>query len=293
MIKDDSNSSRRIITAVGVIRGIKRTVKIEYPANIPDVFIQTVSTGGDLAVTGSKATVLFNEKIRIGGKVLNTSKHSSLFFEDKKEEVAENLASLVYPDANKNGITDEFDDFVQYNRNLVSEYSSNEVLYIKGNGTYFLGPDTSLAGKKIVYVEGKQGSGDVVIQFNAGLEENQNLTVITTGTVNYNQAGYASKNSQLNVIAWSGYKESAALPGSHNGLIFTHGVATFDEIHDTSITNGGVIANGGIAIREVWSTKTFNYADPRIDGSVPAGFEGLLGRGTSGYSSKPDSWKEI
>lgn len=291
--KDDSQPTRRIITSVGVTRGSKRSIKLEYPANIPDVYNQSVSTSGDIAVTGNKATVLFNEKARVGGKITNTSKHSSLFFEDKKEGVEDSLVSLAYPDTNKNGIADEFDDFVQFNRDLVSTYPSNEVLYIKGNGTYILGPDTNLSGKKIVYVEGKQGSGDVVIQFNAGLEKDQNVTVISTGMVNYNQAGYASKDSQLNVIAWSGYKESAVLPGSHNGLIFTHGVATFDEIHDTSITNGGVIANGGISIREVWSTKTFNYADMRTDGSVPPGFEGLLGRGTSGYALRPDSWKEI
>ena len=102
-----------------------------------------------------------------------------------------------------------------------------------------------------------------------------------------------SEGSQLNIIAWSGYKETAVLPSSFKGVIFTHGKAVFDEVHDTSITNGSVIANEGIEVKEVWSTKTFNYADTRENGQVPPGFEGLIGGGITKYSIKPDLWKEI
>ena len=87
--------------------------------------------------------------------------------------------------------------------------------------------------------------------------------------------------------------KTAVLPSSHNGAIYTHGIAQFDNIYDTTVTNGSVIANGGIAIGEIWSTKTFNYADTTINEIVPAGFEELLGGGASGYVSKPSAWKAI
>ena len=44
---------------------------------------------------------------------------------------------------------------------------------------------------------------------------------------------------------------------------------------------------------EIWSTKTFNYADTTTDEIVPAGFEGLVGGGASGYVAEPDTWKAI
>ena len=77
-----------------------------------------------------------------------------------------------------------------------------------------------------------------------------------------------------------------------NGSIYTHGIAHFDGIYDTTVTNG-VIANEGIAIGEIWSTKTFNYADTTIDEIVPAGFEGLLGGGGFRVCGRPDAWKAI
>ena len=119
------------------------------------------------------------------------------------------------------------------------------------------------------------------------------MTIISTGTVVHNQTGFAAPDSQLNIISWAGYLETASLPSSHNGVIYTHGIAQFDNIYDTTVTNGSVIANGGITIGEIWSTKTFNYADTTIDGIVPAGFEGLRGGGASGYVAKPSAWKAI
>jgi len=148
--------------------------------------------------------------------------------------------------------------------------------------------------KKIIYIEGDQeGEGNAIIQFSSALGKEQNLTIIATGTVTHNQAGLAKEDSQLNIIAWSDYYESVALPSIHNGMIFTHGKAYFDETHDSSVTNGSIVANEGIIFRELWSTKTINYADMRTNGIVPPGFEGLVGGSVSGYTSTPNSWKEI
>src|SRR3989338_2171809 len=291
--KDDSLEIKRILTAVGKVRGSERQIQVEFPALAPDIFNNSVATKGSIRISGDKSNLTVNGKLRISGKIVNSAKHSTVSVEDKIEGVDPHQVALTYPDVNGNGRPDEFRDFVDFNRDLISKYSPDEVVYIKGDGVYTISPNSALKNKKIIYVEGSQGDGNVNIEFNGAWEDNQNLTIISTGTVTYSQANPVSTNSQLNIIAWAGYAETAALPGSHYGMIFTHGVAQFDEVRDTSITNGVVIANGGISVKEVWSNKTFNYADPRHNGVVPPGFEGLLGGGVKGYTAKPSSWAEI
>lgn len=290
--KDDASSRDRIVTATGTFAGIEKSIQITYRAKAPEVFRSTISANGDLVISGKKAMVAINDKTRLNGKMIDHGKHSMVFMEDKNEGVATSLVALTYPDANRNGIADEFADFVQTNRNILKNYPPEEILYIKGNGTYLISPHSALEGKKIIYVEGDEGNGNVVILFGEGLKMDQKMTVISTGTVVHNQTGFAAPDSQLNIIAWIGYLETAALPASHNGVIYTHGIAHFDGIYDTTVTNGSVIANGGIAIGEIWSTKTFNFADTTSDEIVPAGFEELLG-GAWGYVAKPSAWKAI
>ena len=290
--KDDANFRHRIVTATGSFAGIEKSIQVTYQAKAPEVFRSTVSVNGDLVINGKKTMVAINDKTRLKGKIIDHGEHSKVFIEDKNEGAAAGLVSLTYPDANNNGIADEFADFVQVNRDTLKNYPSQEVLYIKGNGTYLIAPNSSLEGKKIIYVEGDEGDGNVVLLFGEGLKKDQKMTIISTGTVVHNQTGFAATDSQLNIISWSGYLETASLPASHSGTIYTHGIAQFDNIYDTTVTNGNVIANEGIVIGEIWSTKTFNYADTTIDEIVPAGFEELLG-GASGYVAKPSAWKAI
>ena len=292
--RDDSHINRRIITATATVGGSQRKIQIEYPAHAPEAFNTTMSADGNIVIEGNKASVLVNGKIRLSGKIINKAKHSNLlFFEDKMEGVNPDLASLSYPDANNNGVTDEFEDFVQINRRILASYPGNEVLYIQGNGTHTIVPNPSLYTKKIIYIEGREGMGNVIIPFNGIWGDDQNVTIITTGIVTYNLSGPWKNNSQLNIIAWSGYRETGILSGRHRGIIHTHGKAEFDEIYDTSITEGTIVANGGITLGEVWSPKTFNYADTRTDGMTPPGFEGLIATGSFGFETKPIFWKEI
>lgn len=293
LARNDSSLSKRVVTSTGDVRGVKRTIKVEFPAIVPVFFENAVTVNGDILISGGKTNVTFNDKVRLSGEVKNQSKYSQVTFEDKMEKVPESLVSLIYPDMDHNSKPDEFADFVAFNRDLIASYSSDEVIYIKDAGTVTVVPNEALSGKKIIYVEGTEGKGNVNIQFSGAWEGNQNLTIISTGTVTYSQASPVATNSQLNVIAWSGYNESAALPGTHQGIVYTHGKAVFDEVHDTSVTNGVVIAKEGIELREVWSNKTFNYVDPRVNGVLPPGFEGLVSGTLLGYEKKPTSWEEI
>jgi hypothetical protein len=291
--KNDDNPKYRVVTSIGKVRGARRELQIQYPA-LSSIFERTVSTKGNFVVEGLKSSVTVNDKLRLGGTVINTSKYPLVYFEDKREGVNGSLVSITYPDANHNGVSDEFDDFIVFNRGLIASYPEEEVIYIKGNETYTIMPDSSLDGKKIIFIEGgREGEGNAVIQLSSALGKGQNLTVIATGTVTHNLAGSLSKDSQLNIIAWSDYFESSVLPSIHNGMIYTHGTAYFDEVHDTSVTNGSVVANDGVVVREAWSTKTFNYADTRTRGAVPPGFEGLGAGSVSGYTPRPHSWREI
>lgn len=291
--RDDSNKKYRLVTSTGTVGGSRRSVQIKYPS-LSTIFENTITSGGDLLVEGRKSALVINDKLRLGGRVVNRSVYPLTLFEDVREGVQGGLVSILYPDADRNGTADEFSDFVAFNRDLIARYPQEEVVYIKGDETYTITPDSSLQKAKIVYIEGSRaGRGNAIIQFSGALGKDQNLTVIATGTVTHNQAGLAKKGSQLNVIAWSDYIETTALPSIQNGMIYTHGTAYFDELHDTSITNGSVVANKGVVIREIWSTKTFNYADMRKNGVVPPGFEGLVGGGISGYTRRPSSWKEI
>jgi hypothetical protein len=289
LTKDDSQGVLRRVTSTGEYAKVRRSVQLTYPINVPEVFKNAISTKGAIKVTGQKASLIVNDKVKTSGRLDNASKFSSVLFDDIEEEVDPGLTSLTYPDANENGRADELDDFVAHNQKVLENYHPSEVVYFKGPGTYTITPSSQLAGKKIVYVEG----GNVNIQFNGAVKKGQNLTIISTGTVTFNQMGEQAPNSQLNIIAWAGYKESSLLPSTHKGMIYTHGTARFDNIYDSSTTEGGVVANGGIEIGEVWSTKTIRYANTRQNGFLPPGFEGLVAQNTATAATQPTSWSEF
>ncbi len=293
--KDDAQPAKRIVTATASVNGTRRSLQVEFPANAPEVFNSTVTINGDIEISGKKVSAGFFDKTRLSGKVVSSSRHPTVYFEDVRQGQDRHLVTMFYPDVNNNGSIDEFDDFVQFNRRLVTAYPQQEVIYLKGDNTYTVVPDSSLKGKKILYVEGSsKGKGNVVVQYAGGWGEKENLTVISTGTVTFNQIGGNRTDSQLNIIAWGDYHETATLAGSHKGMTYTHGRAHFDDIDESSVTYGSLVANDGVSMKEVWAQKAFHYADTRTNGMVPPGFEGLLGgRLSAGYAPQPNVWREI
>lgn len=294
LARDDSKPMFRYVTATGEVGGVRRKIQIGYVANVPEAYQNSISTKGDITISGKKVSLVINDKTRLGGKVVNNSSFGHVLFEDAQPNQDPSLTSLVYPHVtSSSGENDEFQNFVQNNHDLLAYYSKDEVLYVKTDGTFTMPTDGSLAGKKIVYIEGGDNGGNVIIDSNNVVAKNQNLTIIATGNVTFNQSGFQAPNSQLNIIAWQGYNETVSAPSSFQGLIYTHGLATFDQVKASSVNNGGLIADGGIVFGEVWSTKMFNHADFTKQGSYPPGFERLTGGSMSKVAPYPTTWKEI
>lgn len=301
--KDDSDSQRRIVTATGTSNGVSRQIEVEFPTLPPGLFDNTLSSGGDITLNGFIAGVTVNGKTRLSGEFDKNGFLTNANFEDKQEGVASNLTTLEYPDLNENDESD-FDDFVSYNRRFVDsddpdftdEYSEDEVLHIQTNDTVDIWPSSDLAGKKVIFVEGSEaGNGNVNVWFDTTWAADQNVTIISTGSVNYVQPLQSpSANSQLNTISWEDYNEFAVLYSSHSGSTYTNKQANFGSLVSLSKTKGNLIANEGINLDLIFVWKQFDFESPVDDeGLVPPGFQGLISGGSGGYSTTPSSWAEI
>jgi hypothetical protein len=296
--KDDTQPGIRLVTAEGFANGSTRTIRATFPANAPGAFDNTLSAGGNLTFNFFLLAFLdINQKTRLTG----TYSQSGFGFgggqlEDLVEGVDPGLTTLTYPDADNNGTPDEFGDFKAYNQQILSTYDPDDVVYITQDSSVNILPSSNLVGKKILYVEGSApGTGDVNIYFDTTWAANQNLTVISTGSVNYIQPlSNPSSNSQLNTISWDDYNEGSVFLSAHSGVNYTHDDANYGSIVALSVTSGSVIANDDVTANFAAVVKRFNYENPMDeDGNVPPGFEGLVGIGGGGYSSTPSDWQEI
>ncbi len=294
LAKDDTDATKRVVTATANVNGNQRRIQIEFPALPPDVFDNTMSSGGNINLTGAFAILNVHDKTRITGTFTRSNGSLVGWFEDKQEGVNASLTTLTYPDSNGNGTANEFGDFVEFNRDIIATYSDDEVVYVQNNGTVTILPNSAAyAGKKIIYVEGTTAnSGDVNIIFDATWQNNQNLTVISTGKVTYLQPLQFASNSQLNTISWEGYAEPSVLFSTHSGISFTKGTAQLTEILAYSATTGSLIANQAVSANEFIAEKEFFYDDALTNEVVPPGFEGLVGQSAGGYSTTPNVWKE-
>jgi len=297
--KDDTDPQERIVTSTGTIGGLTRTIEMRFPANAPSLFNNTFSTGADLLLSGRVARLIALSKTRITGTY--TQAPSSLgVFQDKLEGVDSSLTTLKYPDADSNGTADEFTDFVQFNQDLIATYPPEDVVYVQQtdpNATYLVYPSSDLVNKKILYVEGPSaGTGSVDIIFDTTWADNQNLTVITTGDVNFIlPLSNPSNESKLNVIAWNNYYQGSVLIGARSGATYAHNEAEFGGALNLSFNWGSLVANDQINFDlDAFVGMLFKWENP-IDenGNVPPGFEGLISGGATGYSDTPSQWAEI
>jgi hypothetical protein len=288
-------ASQRVVQAIAHVGSSQRGIEVTFPANPPDLFSNTMTSGKDFNLTGLLARLDSNGKTRIGGQYNKSGFASTGNFQDKQENLGITPTTLKYPDANGNGTSDEFADFVQYYRAQVASYPADQVVWVQTNNSVLVYPNQYLQGKKIIFVESTNpGGGDVSILFDASWRNDENLTIVSTGDITYLQPLQNGVNSKLNLVSWNNYNEASILYSAHQGVMYAHDDADFFSVLSYSHTTGNVIANGNINALEALTWKVFDYNNP-IDasGNGPPGFSGLIAQRSSGYASKPASWREI
>ncbi len=283
LTKDDSKPGLRLIVSTGTFAGISKKIQITYLSSVPEVYKNALSSNGNISINGDKTSAYLSGQIRINGNVTGSSHNAEVFFENIAQGVDNNLTSLVFNNS-QSAVT--LDNFTNQMNVLVASYPQDQVVNIK-NDNLTVTADT-LNGKKIVYVE-----GNVTINSNDVINAGQNITIIASGTVTFNQSGEQPENSQLNIIAYGGYNETVSKPSSYRGLIYTHGTAKFDKIKAASVSNGSIIADGGVVLGDIWATKIFKYADMATNEKYPSGFEAFTGGTISIMSEKPIAWKQL
>lgn len=281
----------KIVSVTGNCNGIQRKIQVTLPY-VNKVFQNTLSCGGNMHLGGWLAQTTVDGKTRLTG-TFSKDPGTSATFEDKLENQPVAETTITYPDMDDNGTSDEFNDFKLYNQALLSEYDASEVVYITTDNTVNIYPNRDYVGKKIIYVEGSTpGSGDVNIYFDASWSNGEDLTVISTGTVDYVEPLQFQQDARLSTVSWDEYHEYCVFLSTHDGVNYAHDEAKFYDIFQASSTDGNVIANQGINLTEVVSLKYFKDNDRAANGDVPPGLEGLIGASPV-LVIEPTDWQEV
>ncbi|MCM8757681.1 MAG: hypothetical protein NC900_03070 [Candidatus Omnitrophica bacterium] len=253
-----------------------KTIKANF-VRIPHPFENTISCGRNMSLSGLLARIEVYDKTRISGNY-NYTWGAKGWFQDKLEGVNPDYTTIKIPDYDQNGISDEFNDFVYFARNVINSYPSQEVVYIKTNNTVNIFPNHNLIGKKVIFVEGSlPGEGDVNIFFDGTWQESEDLTVISTGDISYIEPLQFQANARLSTISWEDYNEASIFRSQHQSVIYAHQDANFVDILDWGSTTGNVIVNNNIWLEEVLTYEKYYYSDRAFKGDLPAGFAYLSG----------------
>jgi len=276
------------VTVVATCNNAQRSLSANF-VRIPHPYENTLSVGGNLSLSGLLARVEVYGKTRISGTYSKSG--ASDYFQDKQTGVNSDYTSIPIPDYNSNGTKNEFADFVQFGRKAVQSYSSDEVVYIQNNGTVLVYPDSALVGKKVLFVEGSApGQGNVNIIFDATWGQQEDLTIISTGTITYIEPlQYPAEQSRLSTASWGDYNEASIFRSEHQSVIYTHEDANFVDILDWGSTTGNIIANGNVGLKEVLTYEKYYYSNRAANGDIPPGLQWLSG--TSG-ATLLTNWKE-
>ena len=254
----------------------QKVVKANF-VRIPLPFENTISAGDNLSLAGLLARIEVYGKTRISGAYSKTGGASGSF-EDKQEGVPQSQTTIPIPDYNNNGIADEFGDFVEFGREAVAGYPSDEVVYIQTNGTVNIFPNQSLVGRKVIFVEGNSpGTGNVNIFFDGNWQEGEDLTVISTGDITYLEPLQFQEEARLSTVSWGDYNEASIFRSEHESVIYAHDDANFVDILDWGSTTGNIIASDDISLLEVLTYEKYYYSSRAYNGDLPPGFQHLSG----------------
>ncbi len=279
------------LSATGTYNNVTRRVK-GVLASVPSVFDNTVSVGDRMTLNGLLARVEVYGQTRIGG-TYSKSWGASDYFEDKVTGASSDQTSLYIPDLDSNGTSNEFADFVEFGRDAVEDYDASEVVYIQGDSTVNIFPDVTLVGKRVIFVEGTaSGAGDVNIYFDSSWGADQDLTVISTGTITYIEPLQFGDDARLSTISWDDYVEASIFRSQHESMVYTHDDANFIDVLDWGSTTGNIIVNDDLSLTEVLTYEKYYFSDRAQSGDLPPGFSGFASTGSGTLASSLSNWQE-
>ncbi len=283
-----NTSSLPIVSVTGTCGSSTRTIQASF-VRVPSAFDNTVSVGGNMSLNGLLAQVNVYDKTRISGTFSKTALANATF-SDKQEGVSTDSTTIKIPDFNGNGTKDEFGDFVAFGNQAVNSYPASQVVHVVSNGTVNIFPNSSLVGKKVIFVEGSTaGTGNVNIFFDATWADSQDLTVISTGTITYVEPLQYSSASRLSTISWGDYGEISVFRSEHESVVYSHEDANFVDILDWGQSTGNIITNKDLSLTEVLTYEKFYFSDRAKNGDMPPGFKLLPGASGTPYVT---DWQE-
>lgn len=281
------------LSSTGTFNGVSRTVQITV-SNIPPAFLNAISVGHDFNILGLLAKINVTGNTLISGAYkLSGIGASATFNPAKQTGVNQDLTTIKIPDYNGNGTTDEYSDFVQFGRSTCQSLPEDQVVYIQNptNADVNIWPNERLATVKVIYIEGSAaGAGTTNIIFDASWRDNEDLTVISTGNINYLEPLQVNQqNARLSTISWGDYTEGSIFMSQHQSVVYSHDDTNFVNIISNGTLTGNVITNDNLGILDIFVKQSFFYSDRAANGDLPPGFSGLSGSsGTIDFSE----WRE-
>lgn len=291
-VTNDLPRSVKIIAVTGDFGTRQKTITAEVQL-LPAFFRNTFSSGGDLDLYGIFAGAYAHGITWLSGVYDREGWFQNMGFDTKLENVPQDRTTLRFPDVNNNGTPNEFNDFVLFFQNEVQQYDPSEVVWLQTDGTVNIWPRRDYADKKIIFVEGSSpGAGDVNIWFDSGSwwESGQDVTIVSTGEVNYIQPLQNPSDNRLSVICWDDYSEGAIIYSAHRSVIGTQGVADLTYIIALIDVTGAIFANSHVDIHSSLVRADFYHDNTLNGGNIPPGLTPLCGNNY--YIGDIISWRE-
>ncbi len=277
---DDLDSGIKIITSTGTFAGEQKTITVEVQL-LPAFFRNTFSSGGDLDFYGILAAAWAHGTTWLSGVYDRHGWLQNMRFDTLVQNVDPNETTLRFRDMNENDVPNELEDFVLFFENALLECNPGETALIQtgAGGTVDIWPSRDHVGKRIIFVKGPDGAedtgGNVDIYLGASWADGQDLTIVSTGEVNYIQPLQNPSTSRLSVISWDDYTEGAIIFSAHRSVIGTQGTADFSYLFAWVTVYGSVFANQNINIQEGVVMANFWHDDRLNVGDVPPGLRPL------------------
>jgi hypothetical protein len=293
-IQQSQTSYGREVKSIGTYGSSQRITK-GYLYLIPLPFKNTISVGKNLYVSGNGIEVNTWGRTRVSGSYVRTSPGSTLWFQNFEQGSSSDDTTMKIPDKDGNGVTDQYNDFVYWGKEMVLSYPSVYVKLTEPDAKVTIFPNSEqLSGVNVIFVEGPyEGTGNVDIFLNGTTDDSQQLTIVSTGTITYFDPYQWGTNATMNTASWLDYNEASTLSQStRNGTIFAHRNVNFDDIMGKGYTTSNIIANGNLYINEIVTKQRFDFSDRGLNGGLAPGFEYLEGCQRGMLSTQLINWQE-